>query len=84
MQSELFSVRRASKEFFHDGISEWTLRSWLRTGRLPACKAGARVFIRREDLEAFLRPRPVCSAEARANQSTVGEAAAGPTQPEAQ
>lgn len=65
MPAEFFSVRRAAKEFFGGEVSEWTIRSWLRTGRLPARKAGARVLIDRQALEAFLRPRMVHSGVAR-------------------
>lgn len=56
---EFFSVRTAASDFFGGEVAEWTLRGWIKTGRLPAQKAGSRVLIRREDLEALLRPRPV-------------------------
>lgn len=61
----LFGVRTAAREFFHGEISEWTIRSWIRTGKLPAQKAGSRVLIAREDLERFLKPHPVTSGAAR-------------------
>jgi len=61
----VFSIRSAAKEFFSGQISEWTLRSWIRTGRLPAFRAGGRVLIHREDLENFCKPRPVNSGVAR-------------------
>jgi excisionase family DNA binding protein len=61
----IFSIKSAAKEFFGGQISEWTLRSWIRTGKLPAYRAGARVLIRREDLENFCKPRPVNSGAAR-------------------
>ncbi len=32
-----------------------TIRSWIRTKRLPAYKPGKAYLIRREDLEKFLR-----------------------------
>jgi len=65
MHTDFFSVRTAAKEFFHGEISEWTIRSWLRKGQLPAKKAGARVLIARKDLEAFIRPREVYSGPLR-------------------
>lgn len=64
-EKKFFSVREASQDFFNGQISAWTIRSWLRTGRLAGQKAGSRVLIMREDLEAFVKPRPVTSAAAR-------------------
>jgi excisionase family DNA binding protein len=68
--AELFSIKGASKEFFEGQISEWTLRSWIRLGRLRSYKAGARVILKREDLEAFLKARevPPCEAPVRKAQ----------------
>jgi excisionase family DNA binding protein len=54
-----FTVSTASRVFFGGAVSPWTIRSWLRTGRLRGYKAGARVLLRREDLESFVKPRPV-------------------------
>ncbi len=32
-----------------------TIRSWIRTGRLPAYKPGKAYLVKRDDLEKFLR-----------------------------
>jgi len=66
MQTEVFSVQSAAKIFFHGLISPWTLRSWIRLGKLPAYKIGGRggrVIIKRSDLEALVRLRPVNSGQ---------------------
>lgn len=60
MNTTVFSIASAAREFFAGQVSPWTLRSWIRTGRLRAYKAGARVILKREDLEAFLKAREVC------------------------
>ncbi len=57
MQTEVFSVDSAAREFFGGQISPWSLRSWIRDGKLRAYKAGARVILKRQDLEAFLKER---------------------------
>jgi excisionase family DNA binding protein len=36
------------------GMAEWTIRDWIRTGRLKAYKAGRMWRIKREDLDAML------------------------------
>lgn len=54
-----FSIKRAARDYFAGEISEWTIRSWIRVGKLQVVKAGARVLIPRESLEKFLRPRKV-------------------------
>jgi excisionase family DNA binding protein len=42
------------------GVSAWTVRTWVRQGRLPYIKIGRRVLVRTEDavrlLEASYRP----------------------------
>ena len=42
------------------GVSSQTVRRWVLTGQLPACKLGpgrsSPVRIRREDLEQFINP----------------------------
>jgi excisionase family DNA binding protein len=60
MQNEkiFFSVAKAAQYLT---VSPWTIRSWLRTGRLRGQKAGARVVIAAEELDRFLKPRPVTS-----------------------
>jgi excisionase family DNA binding protein len=59
MNEQVFSIASAARDFFGGQISPWTLRSWIRTGRLRAFKAGARVLIKRNDLEAFMREREI-------------------------
>jgi excisionase family DNA binding protein len=36
------------------GVSPWTVRTWLRTGRIPFYKVGRRVLVRVTDIEALL------------------------------
>lgn len=55
--ADFLGLRAASREFFGGEISQWTLRSWIRTGKLRAYKVGSRVLLKREDLEALLKPR---------------------------
>jgi excisionase family DNA binding protein len=44
-------------------VSPWSVRSWLRLGKLRACKIGARVVIPASALSEFIRPRPVSLKE---------------------
>ena len=49
------------------GVSPWTVRTWLRQGRVPFCKVGRRVLVRVDDIEALLAAsytpaaRPACA-----------------------
>ena len=36
------------------GLAEWTIREWIRTGKLKACKAGRVWRIKREELDSML------------------------------
>jgi excisionase family DNA binding protein len=36
------------------GVSPWTVRTWLRQGRVPFVKLGRRVLVRVEDVETLL------------------------------
>jgi excisionase family DNA binding protein len=36
------------------GVSPWTVRTWLRQGRVPYFKLGRRVLVKTEDVEALL------------------------------
>ena len=47
----LLSVREASSRL---GISVFTLRMWLRQGRLPHIRLGRRVLLRPDDVDAFV------------------------------
>ena len=49
---ELVSVREASKE---SGRNMETVRRWIWSGKLPAQKLGNQLFMKRSDLEAFLK-----------------------------
>jgi excisionase family DNA binding protein len=49
----LFSVEESAKRL--GGISPWTIRCWLSSGRLKRTKIGRRTMIRESDLETFIR-----------------------------
>jgi excisionase family DNA binding protein len=68
MRTEIYSIASAARDFFGGQISPWTLRSWIRLGKLRSYKAGSRVILKREDLEAFLKAREVQSAVSRGCQ----------------
>jgi len=36
------------------GVSQWTVRTWLRQGRVPFVKIGRRVLVKTDDVEALL------------------------------
>ncbi|MGH8695715.1 MAG: helix-turn-helix domain-containing protein [Burkholderiales bacterium] len=36
------------------GVSGWTVRTWLRQGRVPFVKFGRRVLVKTDDVEALL------------------------------
>lgn len=40
-------------------VSPWSIRTWLRLGRLQSCKVGARVLIPGSALAEFVQPRPI-------------------------
>jgi excisionase family DNA binding protein len=61
VKADVFSIKSAARDFFAGQISEWTLRTWVRTGRLPAFRAGARVLLRREDLQNLCKPTAIPS-----------------------
>src|SRR5579884_1565124 len=42
-------------------VSPWTVRGWLKSGKLPGLKAGTRVLVKKDELLRFLRPRAVVS-----------------------
>jgi excisionase family DNA binding protein len=62
VKADIFSIKTAARDFFAGQISEWTLRTWVRTGRLPAFRAGARVLLRREDLQNLCKPTAIPSS----------------------
>ena len=49
----LFSVEEAAKRL--GGISPWTVRCWLSSGRLKRTKVGRRTMIRESELVEFIR-----------------------------
>ena len=51
----LFSVEQAAKAL---AVSHWTLRSWLKTGRLRGAKVGARRVIRESGLQKLIVDDP--------------------------
>lgn len=59
VKADVFSVNSAARDFFGGNVSVWTIRTWVRLGKLRSYKAGSRVILKREDLEKFLRPRKV-------------------------
>lgn len=56
-KQDVFSIKSAARDFFGGQVSEWSLRTWIRLGRLRAYKAGSRVLLKREDLEAVFQVR---------------------------
>ena len=36
------------------GLSAWTVRYWIRTGKLPSVKLGRRILIEREELNRLV------------------------------
>ena len=52
VMEELISVREAAKESSR-GME--TVRRWIWSGKLPAQKLGNQLFIRKSDLETFLK-----------------------------
>lgn len=40
------------------GLSHWTIRMWLRTGKLPKYKSGTRTLVREGELLALIKPQP--------------------------
>ena len=61
-QKELYGVGELADML---SVSPWSVRTWLRLGKLKAVKCGARVLVPRESIESFLKPRPVTSGGAR-------------------
>ncbi len=48
---ELFSVKESSARL---GLSSWTLRSWVRCGRIEYIRIGRRILIRGETIQALI------------------------------
>jgi excisionase family DNA binding protein len=49
----IFNLEEAGRKL--GGISVWTLRAWLKQGRLKATKVGGRTMLAEAELERFLR-----------------------------
>jgi excisionase family DNA binding protein len=49
--AQLISVREVAAQL---GVSTWTVRTWLRQGRVPFVKLGRRVLLKSDDVEALL------------------------------
>jgi excisionase family DNA binding protein len=51
MATETMSIDAVAVRF---GVSPWTVRTWIRLGRVPHYKVGRRVLISAADVEALL------------------------------
>lgn len=51
MTDKLTPVQIAKEQ----GVTPVTVRSWIRSGKLPAYRVGGRIFVKRVDLDAFLK-----------------------------
>ncbi|MFY9936036.1 MAG: helix-turn-helix domain-containing protein [Silvibacterium sp.] len=60
----LYSVREAAK--YLGDVSPYSINAWLSQGRLARTKISARTFIRKSELERFIRD---CGRRAPADQS---------------
>ena len=49
----LINIKAASRKL--GGLSVWTLRAWVRDGKLKQTKVGRRIMFRESDLESFVR-----------------------------
>lgn len=49
----LIDIKDAARKL--GGLSVWTLRAWVRDGKLKRTKVGRRVMFRESDLESFVR-----------------------------
>ena len=54
MMDDFMDVREAARTA---GVSPWTVRRWLTTGRLTRFKAGSRTVIRRSEMAALIEPK---------------------------
>ncbi len=52
-EDPLHSVTSAAQ--FLGGVSHWTIRAYLRDGRLRRTKVGARTFVRQSELEKIIQ-----------------------------
>ena len=56
----LYSIPASSD--YLGGVAQFSIREWIREGKLPACHVQGRVFVRQSSLDAFIkdgyRPRP--------------------------
>lgn len=60
--TQMHSIVTAAEQL---GVSPWTMRTWVRLGRVPHVKVGRRVLIRVADLEQLLADnfKPATRAE---------------------
>jgi excisionase family DNA binding protein len=63
----LFSIEEAAK--WLGGVSPWTIRSWIATGRLQKTKVGRRTMISEGELEEFVRSSNAPTETGRRNTS---------------
>lgn len=55
----------------HWGLSHWTVRTWIRQGRIASFKVGRRILVRVDDIRELIaesyRPARIASAVSRPN-----------------
>jgi len=60
--SELLIVEEVAREM---RTTVWAVRSWIRTGKLPALRPGKRLLVRRSDVIKMLTPVVVTRTDSR-------------------
>jgi excisionase family DNA binding protein len=60
-KSEFLTVDEAAKRV---GLSHWTIRRWLDSGRLTRYKSASRTLVGRSELLALLEPKKVGNSNA--------------------
>lgn len=45
------------------GVTHWTIRRWLKTGRLTRYESASRPFVRRDELMTLVNPKKVESQQ---------------------
>ncbi len=50
-----YTIRQTARAL---GVSEWTIRRWIRNDTLPAIKVGGTWLIPADELDALLHPKP--------------------------
>jgi excisionase family DNA binding protein len=68
VESSFASVPETAAEL---RVSVWTVRGWLRDGKLPKTKAGGRVLIARSDIRDFLQVTGVKQASVQQDSGAI-------------